>query len=203
MIIGVTKSNLRRLKALRQKGWMYVAPVIWHPRYAVEFTSTDLSVVLSKAEAYERRHSRNRVELRDPSGAVKARAKTLVSAHRMTRKSGKAALSVSKPRRPFLRPKTRRPVRLMQPEHIFNVAIGDKGFERKVVGSKHAGALFAKLTKQIERAGSGFIRIQQRRGVDPVWHELMETTYDGRRWHTQHREPSYHPYWGSWGAFAS
>lgn len=43
--------------------------------------------------------TRNHVELRDPSGVVRARTKTLASAHRMTRRSGKAALSVSKPQR--------------------------------------------------------------------------------------------------------
>lgn len=77
---------------------------------------------------------------------------------------------------------------------IVRGAIGDEGFEIETESHAEAGRLFEDLSRKIERAGGGFIRVQHRRGRPGMWHEVLETSYGRGRWHTQHREPDYQPH---------
>jgi len=69
-------------------------------------------------------------------------------------------------------------------EHAFHVGIGDQGVEREVRGTEEAGRQLAEYARAIEHAGGGFIRVLRRWGVDPTWENALDTSYDGRRWHT-------------------
>jgi len=69
-----------------------------------------------------------------------------------------------------------------------------RGFEIETESYAEVGRLFEDLSRKIERAGGGFIRVQHRRGRPGMWHEVLETSYGRGRWHTQYREPQYEPH---------